>query len=82
MKSFLEEYGFAILIAIVIITLIVMTSPIGGIIKTSVLGLADDFGNRTAAKIDKTEANLILKKLFPIRGMLKSPFIYAYFLMI
>ena len=60
MKSFLEEYGFAILIAIVIITLIVMTSPIGGIIKTSVLGLADDFGNRTVAKIDKTEANLIL----------------------
>ena len=60
MKSFLEEYGFAILIAIVIITLIVMTSPIGGIIKTSVLELADDFGNRTVAKIDKTEANLIL----------------------
>lgn len=53
MKSFLEEYGFVILIAIVIILLIVMATPIGSTIKASVLGLVDSFGSRTVAKIDK-----------------------------
>lgn len=54
MKTFLEEYGFVILIAIVIILLIVMATPVGRTIKTSILGLTDDFDSKTAAKIDKT----------------------------
>lgn len=63
MKSFLKEYGFVILTAIVVIMLIVIVSPIGGTIKTSVSGLVDGFGNRTVAKIDKTnkEVNTTLK---------------------
>ena len=62
MKSFLEEYGFVILIAIVVIMLVVIASPIGGTIKASVSGLVDSFGNKTVAKIDKTdkEVNLTL----------------------
>ena len=54
MKTFLEEYGFVILIAIVIILLVVMATPIGNTIKASVLGLTDSFGSKTVAKIDKT----------------------------
>lgn len=63
MKSFLEEYGFVILIAIVIILLIVIATPIGNTIKASVLGLTDSFGSKTVAKIDKTskEVNTTLK---------------------
>lgn len=63
MKSFLKEYGFVILTAIVVIMLIVIVSPIGGTIKTSVSGLVDGFGNRIVAKIDKTnkEVNTTLK---------------------
>lgn len=63
MKSFLKEYGFVILTAIVVIMLIVIVSPIGGTIKTSVSGLVDSFGNKTVAKIDKTnkEVNTTLK---------------------
>lgn len=62
MKSFLEEYGSVILVAIVVIMLVVIASPIGGDIKASVLGLVDSFGNKTVAKIDKTdkEVNLTL----------------------
>lgn len=60
MKSFLEEYGFVILIAIVVIMLVVIASPIGGTIKDSVLGLVDSFGSRTVAKIDKTDKEVIL----------------------
>ena len=62
MKTFLEEYGFVILIAVVVIMLVVIASPIGETIKTSVSGLVDGFGNKTVAKIDKTdkEVNLTL----------------------
>ena len=63
MKTFLEEYGFVILIAIVIILLIVIATPIGNTIKASILGLTDSFGSKTVAKIDKTskEVNTTLK---------------------
>ena len=63
MKTFLEEYGFVILIAIVIILLVVIATPVGRTIKTSILGLTDDFDSKTAAKIDKTrkETNTTLK---------------------
>lgn len=54
MKTFLEEYGLVILIAIVIITLIVVATPVGGSVKASVLKLVDSFSNKTSAKIEKT----------------------------
>ena len=54
MKTFLEEYGFVILIAVVVILLIVIATPIGNTIKASILGLTDSFGSKTVAKIDKT----------------------------
>lgn len=62
MKTFLKEYGFVILIAIVVIMLVVIASPIGGSIKASVSGLVDSFGSKTVAKIDKAdkEVNLTL----------------------
>ena len=47
MKTFLEEYGFVILIAIVIILLIVMATPVGSTIKASILGLTNSFDNKT-----------------------------------
>lgn len=59
MKKFLEEYGFVILIAIVVILLIVMATPIGNTIKSSVLNLVDSFGSKTVAKIDKTDKEII-----------------------
>lgn len=55
MKSFLEEYGFAILTAIVVILLVVMVTPVGNTINASVLGVIKSFGNKTIAKIDETK---------------------------
>ena len=55
MKAFLEEYGFVILIAIVIILLIVMATPVGNSIKASVLSLVDRFGGTATSKLDKAD---------------------------
>lgn len=55
MKAFLEEYGFVILIAIVIILLIVMATPVGNSIKASILGLVDRFSNTATSKLDKAD---------------------------
>ena len=55
MKTFLEEYGFVILIAIVIILLIVMATPVGNSIKASVLSLVDRFSGTVTSKLDKTK---------------------------
>lgn len=43
MKSFLEEYGFAILSAIVVILLIMMISPVGDAVKDSLSGTVNKF---------------------------------------
>ena len=43
MKAFLEEYGFAILSAIVVILLIMMISPVGTKIKESLTGITHSF---------------------------------------
>lgn len=59
MKKFLEDYGFAILIAIVVILLIAMTAPTRNTIKSSVSGLVDGFGRKTVTKIDKTDKEVI-----------------------
>lgn len=55
MKAFLEEYGFVILIAIVIILLIVMATPVGNSIKASVLSLVDRFSGTATSKLDKAD---------------------------
>ena len=54
MKSFLEEYGFAILAAIVVILLIAIATPVGSLIKTQVLGVVDSFASKTEAKFAST----------------------------
>lgn len=59
MKKFLEKYGFVILAAIVVILLVVMTSPIGSTIKASVLNIVDSFGSKTVTKINKTDKEVI-----------------------
>ena len=45
MKSFLEEYGFSILAAIVVILLIMMMSPVGTAIKDSLATVVTKFTN-------------------------------------
>ena len=52
MKSFLEEYGFAILAAIVVIVLILMASPVGQAIKAALLNVVEKFTNTTESAID------------------------------
>ena len=51
MKKFFEEYGFVILVAIVVIILIAMVSPIGGLIKTQISDIATSFGKKTDIKL-------------------------------
>ena len=52
MKSFLEEYGFAILAAIVVIVLILMASPVGQAIKAALLNVVEKFTNTTESALD------------------------------
>ena len=54
MKSFLEEYGFAILAAIVVILLIAMASPVGNLIRDSIKGVVVKFSNKTNSMLDTT----------------------------
>ena len=56
MKSFLEEYGFAILAAIVIILLIAMASPLGDIIRTQLSNIVNKFANSANKKLDAADA--------------------------
>ena len=79
MKSFLEEYGFAILAAIVVILLIAMATPVGNLIKNQILGVIDSFANRTEAKlsaIDDSEVELTLKSVAgsaQVEGSVNAP---------
>ena len=43
MKQFLEDYGFAIVVTIVVINIIAMTTPIGNTIKSQVLNAVNTF---------------------------------------
>lgn len=54
MKSFLEEYGFAILAAIVVILLIAMSTPVGNLIKAQIMGMVDKFANTADKKLDSS----------------------------
>lgn len=59
MKKFLEDYGFAILIAIVTVLLIAIATPIRNTIKTSVSGIVDSFGGKTVTKLNKADKEVI-----------------------
>lgn len=56
MKSFLEEYGFAILAAIVVILLIAMCTPVGNLIKQQILNMVDRFAGSADKKLGSVEA--------------------------
>lgn len=56
MKSFLEEYGFAILAAIVVILLIAMCTPVGNLIKNQITSVVDSFASKTTSKLDSIDA--------------------------
>ena len=57
MKSFLEEYGFAILAAIVVILLIAMCTPVGNLIRNQVMSVVESFAGRTESKLANIDAN-------------------------
>lgn len=58
MKKFLSEYGFTIIAAIVIITLVVFSSPIGNTIKRENSNLIDSFGVVSETKMEQLDNSL------------------------
>lgn len=58
MKKFLSEYGFTIIAAIVIITLVVFSSPIGNTIKRETSNLIDSFGVVSETKMEQLDNSL------------------------
>lgn len=52
MKAFLEEYGFAILAAIVVIVLIMMATPVGQAVKASLQSIVGKFTNTADNGLD------------------------------
>lgn len=58
MKSFLEEYGFAILATIVVILLIMMISPVGMTIRDSFADIVLRFSSTSENSIDNAGAKL------------------------
>ena len=46
MKSFFEEYGFVAIAAIVVVLLLVMVKPVGGMIQNQVNNLTNGFGTQ------------------------------------
>ena len=77
MKAFLEEYGFVILIAIVIILLIVMATPVGNSIKASILGLVDRFSGTATSKLDKADQGDFTVNLRQATGGTATAPVYA-----
>lgn len=55
MKSFFEENGFVILAAIVVIILIAMATPLGGLVKSQITNIVDSFSNKTQSKLNATD---------------------------
>lgn len=51
MKAFFEEYGFVALAAVVVILLIVMSTPIGNSIETALSGFVDNFATGVNSNI-------------------------------
>lgn len=73
MKQFLKDYGFAILSAIVIITLVTMSSPIGIAIKTEVSNITNSFAALTENKFDHIDydpdANPYTEKVLSVQAL-------------
>lgn len=68
MKSFLEEYGFTILAAIVVILIIAMCTPIGNLIKEQVLGVVNSFAAKTEGKLAAIDADAPVKVVLKQSG--------------
>jgi len=56
MKSFFEEYGFVILSAIVVISLIAMVNPISEKISTGLSGVVDSFTTSVNSKLNPKDS--------------------------
>ena len=54
MKSFFEEYGFVILVAVVVIALISMVSPVGDAIEENMLDVIDGFTTKVNTELNIT----------------------------
>lgn len=55
MKSFIEEYGLAILIIVVIVIMIAMTTPIGDMFESAMLKLFGNLENVVGGSTGVTE---------------------------
>lgn len=62
MKAFLEEYGFSILAAIVVILLIMMISPVGVSIKSALGGMVGRFDGSVQNGLSTMDARLFSDK--------------------
>lgn len=63
MKSFLEEYGYAILGVIVVIVLIAMVTPLGKVIKSALANVVNNFSAKTQNKLDGALNDLNITEL-------------------
>ena len=54
MKKFVQEYGFTIIVAVALIVLIAICSPIGQLVKNNVTSIADNFASKTLAILNST----------------------------
>ena len=68
MKAFLQEYGFSILAAIVIILLIMMISPVGVSIKESLNSVVTNFSSTAENGIDNVNVfdNILQEEKLPV----------------
>ena len=55
MKVFLEEYGLALFSMICVIFLIVIASPISGIVKEAMTDVVNSFKDKTTSSFNKLE---------------------------
>ena len=62
MKAFLQEYGFSILAAIVVILLIMMLSPVGVSVKESLSSVVSNFGATAESGVDNVKIDEILNE--------------------
>lgn len=73
MKQFLKDYGFAIISAIVIITLVAMSTPIGATIKSEVSNITNSFAALTENKFDHIDydpdANPYTEKVLSVQTL-------------
>lgn len=62
MKAFLEEYGFSILAAIVVIVLIMMISPVGVSVRTALGGMVGKFDGSVQNGLSTMDARMFSDK--------------------